>query len=44
MSLRYSDEQRLLADSARDFLADCSPVSAQRRLRDEASALSLIHI
>lgn len=37
MSLRYSDEQRLLADSARDFLADCSPVSAQRRLRDEAA-------
>ncbi|MGE8064324.1 acyl-CoA dehydrogenase family protein [Pseudomonas sp. NPDC089569] len=39
MSLRYSDEQRLLADSARDFLADRSPVSAQRRLRDEAVAL-----
>lgn len=36
MSLRYSDEQRLLADSARDFLAARSPVSAQRRLRDEA--------
>ena len=34
MSLRY--EQRLLADSARDFLAARSPVSAQRRLRDEA--------
>ena len=39
MSLRYSDEQRLLTDSARDFLAACSPVSAQRRLRDEAAAL-----
>ena len=26
MSLRYSDEQRLLADSARDFLAARSPV------------------
>ncbi|WP_248915471.1 acyl-CoA dehydrogenase family protein [Pseudomonas moorei] len=39
MSLRYSDEQRLLADSARDFLAARSPVSAQRRLRDEAVAL-----
>lgn len=38
MSLRYSDEQRLLADSARDFLAARSPVSAQRRLRDEAVA------
>ena len=36
MSLRYSDEQRLLADSARDFLAARSPVSVQRRLRDEA--------
>ena len=36
MSLRYSDEQRLLADSARDFLAARSPVSAQRRLRDDA--------
>lgn len=39
MSLRYSDEQRLLADSARDFLAARSPVSAQRRLRDDAVAL-----
>ncbi|MHC8318699.1 acyl-CoA dehydrogenase family protein [Pseudomonas sp. LB3P31] len=38
MSLRYSDEQRLLADSARDFLAARSPVSAQRRLRDEPAA------
>lgn len=36
MSLRYSDEQRLLADSARDFLAARSPVSVQRRLRDDA--------
>ncbi|MGH8388007.1 MAG: acyl-CoA dehydrogenase family protein [Pseudomonas sp.] len=39
MSLRYSDEQRLLADSARDFLAARSPVSVQRRLRDEAVVL-----
>lgn len=39
MSLRYSDEQRLLADSARDFLAARSPVSSQRRLRDEAAGL-----
>ena len=39
MSLRYSDEQRLLADSARDFLAARSPVSAQRRLRDDAVTL-----
>lgn len=39
MSLRYSDEQRLLADSAGDFLAARSPVTAQRRLRDEAAPL-----
>jgi len=38
MNLVYSDEQRLLADSARDFLAARSPVSAQRRLRDEGSS------
>ncbi|MHA6195159.1 acyl-CoA dehydrogenase family protein [Pseudomonas wadenswilerensis] len=37
MSLRYSDEQRLLADSARDFLAARGPVAAQRKLRDEGS-------
>ena len=36
MSLVYSEEQRLLADSAREFLAARSPVTAQRRLRDEA--------
>lgn len=36
---RYSEEQRLLADSARDFLAARSPVAAQRRLRDEGSVL-----
>ncbi len=38
MNLRYSDEQRLLADSARDFLAACAPVGAQRKLRDQGSA------
>ncbi len=38
MSLRYNEEQRLLADSARDFLAARAPVAAQRRLRDEGSA------
>lgn len=38
MSLVYSEEQRLLADSAREFLAARSPVTAQRRLRDEACA------
>lgn len=34
MSLVYSEEQQMLADSARDFLAKRSPVSAQRALRD----------
>lgn len=38
MSLVYSEEQRLLADTASEFLAARSPVSAQRRLRDEGSA------
>ncbi|MDR0279468.1 MAG: acyl-CoA dehydrogenase family protein [Paucimonas sp.] len=38
MNLRYSEEQRLLADSARDFLAARGPVAAQRKLRDEGSA------
>ncbi|WP_095153493.1 acyl-CoA dehydrogenase family protein [Pseudomonas sp. Irchel 3E13] len=37
MNLRYSEEQRLLADSARDFLAARSPVAAQRRMRDEGT-------
>ncbi|MNM43901.1 Acyl-CoA dehydrogenase [compost metagenome] len=38
MNLRYNDEQRLLADSAHDFLAARSPVAAQRRLRDQGVA------
>lgn len=38
MNLRYSEEQRLLADSARDFLASRGPVGEQRRLRDQGSA------
>jgi len=38
MNLRYSEEQRLLADSARDFLAARGPVAAQRKLRDQGSA------
>lgn len=37
MSLVYSEEQRLLADTASEFLAARSPVSAQRRLRDEGA-------
>lgn len=39
MNLRYSDDQRLLADSAGDFLAARSPVGAQRRLRDSGTPL-----
>ncbi|MNM31007.1 Acyl-CoA dehydrogenase [compost metagenome] len=38
MNLRYNEEQRLLADSARDFLGARSPVAAQRRLRDAGAA------
>jgi len=38
MNLLYSEEQRLLADSAREFLAARSPVSRQRALRDEHAA------
>ena len=38
MHLLYNDDQRLLADSAREFLAARSPVSRQRALRDEAQA------
>lgn len=34
MNLLYSEEQRLLADSAREFLAARSPVARQRHLRD----------
>lgn len=36
--LVYSEEQRLLADTASEFLAARSPVAAQRRLRDEGVA------
>lgn len=39
MSLVHDEEQRLLADTARDFLAEQSPVSAQRVLRDRDDAL-----
>lgn len=38
MSLIYSEEQQLLADSAAEFLAAKSPVSAQRRLRDAGAS------
>lgn len=38
MNLLYNEDQRMLADSAREFLAARSPVSRQRALRDEAQA------
>lgn len=38
MSLILNEEQRLLADTAREFLSARSPVTAQRRLRDERVA------
>lgn len=38
MNLLYNEDQRLLADSAGEFLAARSPVSRQRALRDEAQA------
>lgn len=39
MSLVYNEEQRMLVDTAREFLASRSPVSAQRELRDNSSEL-----
>jgi hypothetical protein len=39
MSLVYNEEQRMLIDSAREFLASRSPVQAQRELRDSQSEL-----
>lgn len=38
MSMVFSEEQRLLADTASEFLGARSPVAAQRRLRDEGVA------
>ena len=38
MSLVYSEEQRLLLDTASEFLMAKSPVAALRKLRDEGSA------
>ena len=38
MSLVYSEEQQLLADTAAEFLMAKSPVTAQRKLRDEGVA------
>ena len=35
MSLVLNDEQRLLQDTAKDFLADNAPVESLRKLRDE---------
>ena len=39
MNFLLNDEQRQLADSAREFLAALSPVSLQRRLRDTRAPL-----
>jgi len=39
MALVLNEEQRLLRDTARDFLADAAPVAALRKLRDEHDAL-----
>ena len=38
MSLVYTEEQQLLADTAAEFLMAKSPVTAQRKLRDEGVA------
>ena len=40
MSLVYSEDDRMLADTAEEFLSTKSPVSAQRALRDNASELN----
>ncbi|MDO9143481.1 MULTISPECIES: acyl-CoA dehydrogenase family protein [Comamonadaceae] len=40
MNFLLNDEQRQLADSAREFLAAQSPVSLQRRLRDTRAPLA----
>jgi alkylation response protein AidB-like acyl-CoA dehydrogenase len=39
MALVLNEEQRLLQDTAKDFLASNAPVSALRQLRDEKDAL-----
>lgn len=39
MSLVYNEEQRMLVDTAREFLAAKSPVQSQRALRDQNDAL-----
>lgn len=39
MSLVYTEEQRMLVDTAREFLAAKSPVQAQRALRDNNEEL-----
>lgn len=40
MSMVYSEDDRMLADTAEEFLAAQSPVSAQRALRDSKAALN----
>jgi alkylation response protein AidB-like acyl-CoA dehydrogenase len=40
MSMLYSDDDRMLADSAEEFFSAQSPVAAQRALRDKSSELN----
>lgn len=40
MSLVYSEDDRMLADTAEEFLSSKSPVSAQRALRDTGAELN----
>ena len=42
MSLLLNEEQRLLRDTAREFLGARSPVSALRQLRDTRDALGYV--
>ncbi|MEZ5571893.1 MAG: acyl-CoA dehydrogenase family protein [Halioglobus sp.] len=42
MALVLNEEQRLLQDTARDFLATHAPVSALRKLRDEHDAIGYV--
>lgn len=40
MSMVYSEDDRMLADTAEEFLSAQSPVSAQRKLRDSGAVLN----
>jgi len=43
MPLILTDEQQMLAESAKGFLAENAPVSALRKLRDEKSDDGAVH-